>query len=290
MNTFIVKSFMEGVHLAVYSSIKPGCYHRLSLDKDARYLVSSLVSVIDYLDQASMIGEKIRRGELAAPHASWGTLLGKALREAYRWIPDHVFPDIIVPHIMYASVLAYTDVDSIVKDSGKIRRTLNIFLHGTGWRDIKVFIDALRSIHRYDIVDHLRTSGIDHVHALESGMTLEDVFRVLGSKWPGFMSLDTRYTELFDHVKRLIEYNRKYSDPESAVVATYLDLIEKRLPSWAEKMVEEARNNGLMTSREGSKMLFNIDLRLRKEKRLFREYIGLVAIITSLAIYEGLRP
>ncbi|NPA97976.1 MAG: hypothetical protein GXO43_01220 [Crenarchaeota archaeon] len=290
MNTLIAKSFIEGVHLAVYSSIKPGCYHRLSLDKDSRYLVSSLVSIIDYIDQACVIGEKIRQGELAAPHASWGTLLGKALREAYRWIPDHVSPDIIVPHIMYASILAYTDVDSVVKESGKLRRALNIFLHGTGWRDIKAFIDALRSIHRYDMVDHLRASGIDHVHALESGMTLEDVFRVLGSKWPGFISLDTRYTGLFEYVKQMIEYNKQYKDAESAVVAIYLDLVEKRMPSWAVKLINDARNYGLMTSKEGSKILFNIDLRLKKEKISFKEYIGLIAIVTSLAIYEGLRP
>ncbi len=281
---------IEGVHLSLYASIKPGALHRLRLDKRIEYMLSNTLSTIDYIIEAIDYGEKVRKGEYAAINIGLGRLLSRSLREAYRWVPRNVYPSYIVPEIIYSLALSHSNIESVIRDSGKLIRSLNIFLSISSWREIKHFIDSLRSVHRDDMYEHLSSAGITHIAGIEGGVSFSDVFRVLGSRWKAFISLDTRDTSVLEHVKKLMSYYRRFNDANNAIVALYLEMVKPLMPKWAHEYIDKAFNEGLMASRSGSRLLFELDLKLRRQGILFDEYIGLLSIITGLAVFEGLRP
>jgi triphosphoribosyl-dephospho-CoA synthetase len=290
MDVYVVKSLLGGVHLAFYSSIKPGSIHRLRLDIDLESIYANTVSAIDYIIEATDLGERVRRGDLPATHMGIGNLIGRALREAYRWNPRHVYPDYIVPQIIYGFALSYSEPDSIIKDYGKVKRGLDLVLRTRVWREIRAFIDSLRSIHRNDMVEHLEASGISGLSGVVSEVELTDVARILGSRWPAFISMDLQSSDVLEYLKKLMNYYREYGNANNALVRLYLDMIWRKLPDWARSIAEEALKEGLMMSRDGSRKLFELDLKLRKQGISYVEYTGLLAIVTGLAVYEGLRP
>lgn len=287
---YIVKALVSGVHLALYSSIKPGSIHRLRLDIDNESIYTNTLASMEYLVEATDLGERVRRGDLPATHIGIGNLVGRALREAYRWTPHRVYPDYIVPQIIYGFALSYSEPDSIIGDYGRVKRGLDLVLRIRVWREIRAFIDSLRSIHRDDMVEHLEASGISSLSGVVSDIELADVARILGSRWPAFISMDLQSGEVLEYLKKLMNYYREYGNANNALVRLYLDMVWRKLPDWAHRIVEDALKEGLMMSRNGSRKLFELDLKLRKQGLNYVEYTGLLAIIAGLAVYEGLRP
>ncbi len=285
----ISRALLEGCHIAIYSYIKPGGVHRLRIDPSASYMMSSCIGVTEYIIKAIELGQRVRRGELAATGLDLGKLFGKALREAYRWTSYHPYPDIVVPTITNALILSYVEPDSIIRESGDLRRALSLFIGSTRWRDVREFMNALNSIGRSDMNDHLRNSGLTYSQALVEEVSLDEAFRILGSRWPGFLASCSRETILFDLVKKAMEYYRKYRDGNNTTIALYLNIVGNKLPGWAKEMVDKAFEEGLMASKEGSKILFQLDIKLRKHGVSFEEYISLLVAVLQLAIYEGLR-
>ncbi len=286
----IIRAIIEGTHITIYASIKPGGIHRLRLSEDAGLLSSTVYSAIPFIGEATEIGEKVRRGDLAAPHAGIGKLLAKALREAWRWTTRRSRPDILVPSITNALILAYVDPDSVVREAGELREALDIFMRGGGWRDIKEFATALKATGHNDMYEHLVDMGITYTHAVSEGLGLCDAMRVLGSRWPGFRVSDPTEHRVYEDVKKLMELYQRYRDGYNAVVAYYMELIKPQLPDWAREIAEKAEEKGYMMSKEGGKLLFKLDLELQKKGYRFDHYIPYMAGVVQLAVYEGLRP
>ncbi len=289
MDVFTAKSILQGIHLAIYSTIKPGGLHRLRLESSIDHVFSNILATSDYILEATEIGEKVRKGELAATYMGMGRLMARALREAYRWNPRHVYPDYIVPGMIYGFSIAYGDPDSVVGDYGKVRRGLELVLLGRDWREIKSFLDALKSVHRNDMLEHLAGTGVTGLGGIRGEVSFMDVFKTLGSRWPGFRSLDLR-EGVNQWVKKLLDYYHKVGDANNALIMLYIDLVEPLLPSWAREELGKAVSEGLMLSRNGSRILFNTDIRLRKEGYSYEEYTALLGVIAGLAVYDGLRP
>lgn len=281
---------IEGIHLAVYSSIKPGSIHRLRLDKEAKFLVSNTISVIDYIIEAIEYGEKVRHGELAFTSISIGRLLSKALREAYRWNRVSVYPSTIIPQIIYSMALSHSNIDSFIRESGKVRNSLNYIMGIRKWSEIRQVLDALKSVRRNDMYEHLISTGITQLSGVEGNVSFAEIFRVLGSRWPTFTSLDLINYRIPEYVKKLLEYYKIYENAEHAIVALYLELIKDKTPKWAQEIIREILSNKLVSTRDGIKKLFELDTRMRRERISFNDYIGLIAITASLAIYDGMRP
>lgn len=290
VETYIVKSIIQGAHLAIYSSIKPGSHHKLKLDPEIDILMSNLYSAIDFLVEAVEAGERIRRGELAVTGLELGNMLSKALRESYRWNGGRVYPSIIVPEIIYSIALSHSDIDSVLSESGKLRKSLELVLSISRWSDIKRFLEALKAVEREDMFRHLESAGVTQLSGVEGQVNYHEVFRVLGSRWYGFLSLDTYEYRVIDYVKELLNYYKKYGNAENAIIALYLNIIRDKIPDYAKKLVDEAFQNNLMLSRDGAKKLYELDNLFRKNNIVFNEYTGLLAIVASLAVFEGLRP
>ncbi len=289
MDPYILKSIIQGTYLAIYSTIKPGGHHRLKIDKETHIMFTNTLSVVDYLIESIEYGEKIRRGDLTIASAGIGRLIAKALREAYRWNGGKVYPSYIVPQLIYSLALSHSGIDSVIKDSGKLKKSLDLVLSINKWSEVKQVVEVLKSIHRHDMYEHLTSSGISHIAGIEGQINLYEVFRILGSRWYGFQSLDIYNYKIVDHVKTLLNYYKKLNDPENAVIALYLELVKEHMPEWALKHVSDAWSKGLMGSKDGAKKLFELDNLLRKNNISFNQYTGLLAIIVSLGVFEGLR-
>ena len=281
---------IEGVHLAVYSSIKPGCIHRLRLDRLAQKIVSNTISVIEHIIEAIDYGKKVRHGEIALTGVNIGRLLAKALRESYRWNGGEVYPSTIIPQIIYSLALGHANIDTFLRESGKVKQSLNNILGISKWSEIRQLLDALKSVHRNDMYEHLESAGITQLSGIEGGVSFAEIFRVLGSRWPAFTSLDMIDYRVPEYVKKMFEYYKLYGSAEYAVVALYLDLIVDKAPQWARKDIEEIIKSRALATREGAKKLFEIDTRMRREGVSFNDYVGLLAIVSALAVYDGLRP
>jgi len=289
LSTLILKSLIEGVYIATYSAVKPGCIHRFRPDGGFLEVFSSTVSALDYIIKAIEYGERVRRGEIAALNIEIGQLLAKALREAYRWCGEKVYPSTIIPQVIYAFALSHSNVDSFIRDSGKVRNSLSLILSINRWSEIRQLLDALKSIHKEQMIEHLTAAGITPLTGVSGTVNFAEVFRVLSSRWPSFMSLDVSEYHIPVYVRKLIEKHQLYNDIESAVVALYLDMIKPKLPNWALQEIESLERNHNISSREGFKKLLEIDMKLRRSNITFDDYVGLLAIVVGLAIYEGLR-
>lgn len=290
LENIILKSIIEGVHLAVYSSIKPGSIHRLRLDSEAQVIVSNTLSVIDYIIEAINYGEKIRRGDIALTSIEIGKLIAKALRESYRWNSGRVYPQLIIPQLIYSIALSHSNVDSFLEGSGKVRESLKAILSINRWSEIREIINVLNSSGRRDMYEHLEATGITRLANIGSSVSLSELFRVLSSRWIGFSTLDIVEYNIPVYVKKLIDYYRTYKDTTSSVIALYLDFIRDKSPNWVREYIDQSLKYKLMTTREGAKILFELDNRMRRENIIYDEYVHLLALVIALGVFDGLRP
>ncbi|WP_048162965.1 hypothetical protein [Thermogladius calderae] len=282
----VVKSFLYGVYLAVDTPIKPGGYHRLRVDLESVSLVCNSISVSDLVNEATSIGERVRRGDLSLPSVELGRFLNKALREAFRWC-GRVYPSLIVPSLLYAFSLGYTGTESILRDHAQVKRVLENLLSANRPGDIKTFLDALRSVHRTDMLDHLASTDLTGVTLISSTVSFSEVFRVLSSKWPAFTLLDTHEFPVIGLLKNMLNYKKRFKSAEASILATYLDLITPRIPVNLRGAVRELVEKDL-ASREAAKRLLEVDAEVRRQGFSFNEYVEELAVLTFLAIYEGL--
>ncbi|MEM0355983.1 MAG: hypothetical protein QXO78_05555 [Desulfurococcaceae archaeon] len=282
----IIRSMVEGTHLAVYASIKPGCYHRFSFDAQARTLVSNTISIIEHLYKLSEYGEKVRRGETALSHNYVSQTIARALRDAYRTC-GYVHPSLLIPQLMLSFALSHSNVDSVLQKPVVFKKSLDLVLETDKWSDIRLIIDALKSVYRNDMYDHLVSTGFTQLGGVMGNYRLRDLFRTLGSRWVGFNILDTIEFRLVENVAKFVKYVKEYRNIENAIIAIYLDLIRNRVPKELETLVEKAYIHGLMSTREGARTLYELDQSLKKNNVSFNEYIEYLSNIVSIAIYEG---
>lgn len=256
------------------------------MDPEAKLLVSNIVSTIEHLYRVCEYGEKVRRGEVAYSPNLLATHIAKALRESYRWC-SRVYPSLIIPQMVIAFALSHSNVDSVLRGSANLKKSLDLVLDSGKWGEIKQIIDAFKSIDRNDMYEHLVSTGFSQLAGISGFFKLRDVFRVLGSKWISFTLLDTYEFKLINEVKKMIDYTSKYGDLENAIVALYLELIKNKIPVNLRDQVDLAYEKGLLLSKEGVKLLYELDQSIRKIGLRFNEYGEYLAIVTSLAIFEG---
>lgn len=281
------RSAIYGTYIAVDAPVKPGGYHRLRLDTESRLLVCNAVAIADQLVNSFNLGERVRRGDISLPSVEIGKTTSKAMRDAYRLCEGRVFPSLITPLLFFSFSLGYSGADSILREPGLIKRPLEGLLSSSKQSDVKAFIEALKSVRRDDIYEHLSVVDIAGVSLIASSVTFEDVFRVLSSRWPGFGLLNTKEFPVVNYVRGLMEYKKKLKSVEASVVALYLDLVSPKMPAKHREAAAKALSEGL-TNVGSLRKLMEIDTDLRRQKIVFNEYVEMLAVVVSLGVYEGL--
>lgn len=286
---------LEAAKILVYGAlnglntyVKPGGLHRLRPDKLFDEVVCNIVSSLDGIVEAYEEGERVRRGEKALTSVELGRLLAKAYREAYR-VCGAVHPEYYTPVLVASMALSHSGVESVLSDPSRFKRSMDSILAAGKWSDVKHYMDTLRSVGRDDMSEHLSSTGLTQVSLIQGGASLADVFRALGSRWPGFILLDPRESLLLNGLRRLVEYYRKTRSSQTALLMLYLDMLEERLSEQYRGMVSEARRLGLMSTLNGARRLYELDTVLRKSNLVFNGLVEQVVNLSSLAALEGVR-
>lgn len=282
----VVRSLIHGALVGLGSYFKPGSLHRLKPLKTYDEASCNIVSSLPLLEEAFLLGEKVRKGELSFASIELGKIIAKLLRESYRFC-NTCHPSYTVPLLVFSMAIGHSNVVSITADSSKFKRSLELILSVNKPGEVKSVVDAFKTVGRSDLYEHLYSTGVDQLTLVKSGVSFSEVFKTLGSKHPAFTLLESRDTPLFNYLKKLSEYYKKTRDLNNTLVAFYLDLSEPFMTAEARKLVEEARSLGLMTSKEGARKLYEADLQLGKQGISLNHLADIVSAMGAVAVFEG---
>ena len=282
------KALVRGALIGLNAYIKPGGLHRLAPLKAVDSITCNLTSSIDGVVEAYIIGARMKRGELAATSVDYARILGNPLKESFRNC-EGVYPEILIPLSVISHVIGHSGVESVLDESSKFKRSLEVVNSVSKWSDIKQLIDLFKAVGRSDMYDHLQSVGYTQLAILRSGAALNDVFRVLSSKWRGFSIIDSKEGIVFQYVKQLSDLYREYRSLENAVVAFYMELIKQHLPSNLQERAREAQKCKYMSTPECAKIMYELDLTLRRSKISFEWASEIAVLVSAIGSFEGLK-
>jgi hypothetical protein len=288
MDLSTAKSLIEGAVIGLNAYIKPGGIHRYAPGTLFDEILCNLISLIDSLVEAIDLGNKVRRGELAVTNIPCKEIIINPLKEIFRTC-NTVYPQYVIPLVVGGVALGLSGVESILEESSKFKKALELVVASGSWSDIKNFIESLRVVGRQDMYDHLRSLGYVDVAALRSAMNLNEIYRVLGSRWRGFLVVETQEGLLFTYLKRLQEIYKKERSLFHSVIALYMELLKPNIPAQLLDKVKSAEQCGYMKTPECAKITYELDLALRKSKVLFNDVSEVVVLIAAFGSFEGIK-
>ncbi|MEM0224489.1 MAG: hypothetical protein QXS24_00830 [Desulfurococcaceae archaeon] len=282
----VARSLLKGAVLGLNAYIKPGGLHRLMPSKVFDEVTCNLVASINYLIEAVDLGVRIREGEIAATGVDYGKLYAGVLKDVYRAC-DAAHPEYIIPLNVLGLVIGLSNVESILEESNKFKKALDTVNAVNKWSDVKQLIEIFKIIRRIEMYEHLQAVGYTQIALIQSGITFNDVYRVLSSKWRGFSIIDSRESLVFGYLKKFMELNKEYKNIDNTIVAFYMDLIKQHIPHFIQDKVKDAESCKYMATPECAKLMYELDMLLRKNKLMFEWASEITVLISALASYEG---
>jgi hypothetical protein len=288
MSLNIAKTLIHGAVVGLNAYIKPGGIHRYSPGTLFDEVLCNLIFITGNVADAIELGDKVRRGELAASSIGYKKLLVDPLKEVFRTC-NIVHPQFIVPLIIGGVVLGISGVESILEESSKFKRALELIMLNGAWSDIKNFIDALRTIGRHDMYDHLKESSYVDIAILKTSVNLNEICKALGSRWKGFLIIEIHEGMLFTYLKRLQEIYKSERSLYHSIIKLYMELIKPYIPSTLIERVKNAELCGYMKTQECAKIMYELELLFRKSKLVFNDISEVVILIAAFGSFEGLK-
>ena len=288
MSLNIAKSLVEGAVLGLNAYIKPGGVHRYTPGTLFDEVLCNLVSAIDSIVDAVEVGSKVKRGEIAASSMGYKKLLVDPLKELFRSC-SAVHPQYVIPLIAGGTALGLSGVESILEESSKFKKALELVVTSGLWSDVKHFIETLRTIGRLDMYDHLRGSGYADIAILKSSTSLNEVLKALGSRWRGFLVVEVQEGLIFTYLKRLQEIYKNVRNLFHSVIALYMDIIKSQLPPQLAEKAKSAERCGYMKTVDCARIMYEIDTALRKSKLLFSDASEVVTVVAAFGYFEGFK-
>ncbi|MEM2025281.1 MAG: hypothetical protein QXW94_03220, partial [Desulfurococcaceae archaeon] len=243
---------------------------------------------VDHVAEAISLGERIKRGEIASTSVDYGKLYSSALKDSFR-LCNATHPQYITPLLIVGVSVGLSGVESILGESAKFKKAIETINSVSKWSDIRQFVDSLKIIDRDDMFEHLQSLGYTQIAILRSGVTFNDLYRVLSSKWRGFSIVEAREGAVFSYLKQFSDLYRDYKSLAATSVAFYMELVEPHLPQQFKERAQEAKTCKYMATPECSKLMYELDLLFRRNKLLFEWASEVVVLTSSLGSFEGLR-
>jgi len=288
MSLNIAKTLIHGAVVGLNAYIKPGGIHRYSPGTLFDEVLCNIISITNNLVDAVELGNKVRRGELAASGIRYRMLLVDPLKEVFRSC-NIVHPQFVIPLIIGGVALGISGVESILEESSKFKKALELIMLSSAWSDIKHFIDALRTIGRHDMYDHLKESSYVDIAILKTSVNLNDLCRALGSRWRGFLIIEIHEGILFTYLKKLQEIYKSERSLSHSVIRLYMELVKLHIPPTLAERVRSAELCGYMKTQECAKVMYELELIFRKNKMIFNDISEVAILIAAFGSFEGLK-
>ena len=284
----VAKNLARGALLGLSASIKPGGLHRLAPGRNYSEVLCNIVSSIDFIVEALEQGDRIRRGEQALTSIDLGRLLSSTIRESLRFCTG-VHPQYTLPLVVGSLSIGLSGVESILEESSKFKKALDLVNSISKWSSIKQVIDSLKIAGREDMYEHLSNLGYTQLALVQAGVNFNDIYRALGSRWRSFLLIESREALVFTYLKKLSELYRKYESLENSSVALYMELIRQHLAPDLASKAQKAEECGYMSTPECSKLMLELDIALRRSGRSFEWASEVVTVAAAFASFEGLK-
>lgn len=284
----VAKDLVKGAIAGLSAYIKPGGIHRLTPGRAYDEILCNLVSSVDSLTESFELGSKVKRGELSIANIDVGKFLSTTLKDAFRSCYA-CYPQYLVPLVIGAIGLGMSGVESVINESAKFKKALELLNSMSKWSSIKQYIETLKLVKRDDMYEHLSSVGYTQIGLLQSAVTFNDIYRSLGSKWRGFLIVESRDALIFTYLKRLDELHKKHRDFSLSIVALYMDIVKPHIPANMANIVSAVESCNYMATADCSKLMLELDVALRKSHYSFDWASELVTLTAAFASFEGLR-
>lgn len=281
----IAKSLVRGAMAGLGVYIKPGGLHRLSPTRVFDEISCNLVSSLDHIIEAVKLGDMIKRGEISATGVDYGKIFASMMRDVYREC-NACHPQYIVPLSVIGLSIGLSEVESILQESSRFKKALETVNAVSKWSDLRQFIEILRVVGREDMYDHLQSVGYTQIALLKSGISFNDVFHALSSRWRGFSIIDSRESTIFGYLKRLIDLVKEYRSFEPALLSFYMELVKPHIPSSLQDKVKSIEQCRYSSTTECIKHMYELDAALRKTGYSFEWASEIVVLISGVLVFE----
>lgn len=284
----VSKALVKGALVGLNAYIKPGGLHRLMPVKLFDEVFCNIVSSVDHVADAVLIGEHTRKGEIAVTSVDYGKMFSEIMKDSFRSC-SNVHPQYIVPLAVIGFSIGLSGVESILEESAKFKKALDTVNAVNKWSDIKQFIELLKVVGREDMFNHLQTLGYTQITLLKTGVSFNELYRSLSSRWRGFSIIDSREGIAFSYLKKLNDLYKEYKSLDSAVIFLYMDLIKLHVPQQFQDKLQSVEACRYMSTPECAKLMYELDILFRKNKLSFEWATEIVVLTSALGSFEGLK-
>jgi len=280
---------MQSFVLSGIAYIKPAAMHRYSEDKELIQYINLGIMLNEFLTKSSEYGEKVAKGKLSAPQVPLGKLLADAMRHlGGKYTSSPIFFDSIVSSITLSCASSHAIVQhKEATNEGLIGKSINLFLASSTGKDVVEFLRVMKLIGPRNYVSLISESGPTETRITLENISLYELLFTLSAKSPSFQYL-TSFSSIEALIRVMKNTFKEIPDANNAVVSSYISLIkELKLPAWARESIEEAEKQGLMRTKDSARLLFEVDRKLRREKRNFNNYVPIITLTTAISLILG---
>ena len=285
----VVESIMQSFVLSGIAYIKPAAMHRYSEDKELIPYINLGIMLNEFLTKSSEYGEKVAKGKLSAPQVPLGKLLADAMRHlGGKYTSSPIFFDSIVSSITLACASSHAIAQhKEAVNEGLIGKSINLFLTSSVGKDVVELLRIVKLIGPREYVSLISESGLTETRITLENISLYELLFSLSARSPSLRYL-TRFSVAEALIRIMKSSFKEIPDANNAVVSSYISLIkELKLPTWARENIEKAEKQGLMKSRDSARLLFEIDRKLRKERKNFNNYVPIITLTTAISLILG---
>lgn len=272
----------EAMYRSIIAFIKPGCIHRFSGDLE---VFDNLLSLTNFISQkTSEIYDKVqklKKGEITLNEIELTKTVYEISKDFYGWnekSSEYTNPIIITTTLQLYSYLSkgkgFSDI-----------RTLMRYMSGEQLLPLYDAFIVTESKEKSILEDRYLTKR----KVVEQNITLEEIIEILKDEMSTYKFVTDIDTVNECH-KIIIKSNQSNEKINSSIIKGYLYLLssygETSLKNKINSILEE---NGMET-RQGAKLLYELDLQLKKQKKEYNYLIVPLISCTLEAFLQGAKP
>jgi len=271
----------EAMYRSITAFIKPGCIHRFSGDLE---LFDNLLSLSNFISQkTSEIYDKVqqlKKGEITLNEIELTKTIYEISKDFYGWnekTSEYTNPIILSTTLQLHSYLI----------KGKSLSDLRALMRYVSGEQLLPLYEA------FTVTDSKEKSILEDRYftkrkVVEQNITLEEIVETLKEEMPTYQFV-LNINIINECHKIIINSNQKNEKINSSIIKGYLYLLSSLESSLRNRIDSILEANGMET-RQGAKLLYDLDSQLRKQKKEYNYLIVPLISCTLEAFLQGAKP
>ncbi|OYT46007.1 MAG: hypothetical protein B6U85_08045 [Desulfurococcales archaeon ex4484_42] len=256
----VLQALLDGVEVATQSYIKPGTYHRYSLDRDLTIYLRTVTAAMGRYFKAAELGPMVVKGEVGLPSLGLSNLIIQSVRDSLSKVGSNAPIHIHIP------LITLTTSSTMVLSKGRgvnlsdLWRTYLQVLSGTSWRDSVTFVKEIKRLGT-ELSLAIDDLGITTSRIEIEGLTLHELLQYLCNKVKDLRYVIKDLEPVRSASNVIVNEYLRIGDLNIATVKAYITLLINEVPSGFRRSLSELLRKDL--GREEAKYLISLDKKLR---------------------------